>query len=103
VNTQTVLLGMMLSGFFGLACIRATGLASPASKKSWTTLLRFPGRIERLRQSRWQWFAMVSFMLVLRAQQQLPLSLELMAAFQLVVFLLLPARSTEARSDAAAA
>jgi hypothetical protein len=56
-------------------------------------LLRFPGRIERLRRSRWQWFAMVSLMIVLRLQQQLPLVLELMAALQLLLFLALPTRT----------
>jgi len=107
MNERTALLGLLLSGFFAVACIRASVPASPASGAFWTNLLRFPGRIERLRRSRWQWFAMVSFMIVLRLQQQLPLVLELMAALQFLLFLVLPTRAatngSERRSNAAAA
>jgi len=107
MNERTALLGLLLSGFFAVACIRASVPASPASGTFWMSLLRFPGRIERLRRSRWQWFAMVSFMIVLRLQQQLPLVLELMAALQFLLFLVLPTRAgtngAERRSNAAAA
>src|SRR6266850_4915543 len=106
MNERTALIGLLLSGFFAVACIRAS-VPSPASGTFWTNMLRFPGRIERLRRSRWQWFAMVSFMIVLRLQQQLPLVLELMAAFQFLLFLVLPTRAatngSERRSNAAAA
>ena len=97
MSERTVLLELLLSGFFAVACIRASEPASPATFL--TNLLRFPGRIERLRRSRWQWFAMVSLMIVLRLQQQLPLVLEVMAALQFLLFLALPAR----RGNAAAA
>jgi len=103
MNAQTALVATMLSGFFAVACLRASRPASSAGGTSWRNLFRFPGRLERLRRSRWQWFAMVSFMIVLRVQQLLPPSLELMAALQFIVFLLLPARAKEARGDAAAA
>jgi len=107
MNERTVLLELLLSGFFAVACIRASVSAGPASPATFlTNLLRFPGRIERLRRSRWQWFAMVSLMIVLRLQQQLPLVLELMAALQFLLFLALPtrtaARGAEGRGDAAA-
>src|SRR5215468_6451703 len=89
MNAQTALVATMLSGFFAVACLRASRPASSASGNSWASLFRFPGRIERLRRSRWQWFAMVAFMVVLRVQQQLPLALELMAALQFTGFMLL--------------
>jgi hypothetical protein len=105
MNERTVLIGLLLSGFFGVACIRASVPASPAP--FWMNLLRFPGRIERFRRSRWQWFAMVSLMIVLRLQQQLPLALEVMAALQLLLFLAIPARTAapggEGRGKAATA
>jgi hypothetical protein len=94
MNERTVLLGLLLSGFFAVACFRASMSAGPATR--WMNLLRFPGRIERLRRSRWQWFAMVSLMIVLRLQQQLPPVLETMAAFQFLLFLALPTRSAAA-------
>jgi len=100
MNERTVLIELLLSGFFAVACIRASVPASPASPATFlANLLRFPGRIERFRRSRWQWFAMVSLMIVLRLQQQLPLVLEVMAALQFLLFLALPAR----RGAAAAA
>jgi hypothetical protein len=108
MNERTILLELLLSGFFAVACIRASVPAGPATPATFlTNLLRFPGRIERLRRSRWQWFAMVSLMIVLRLQQQLPLVLELMAALQFLLFLALPTRTTgrggaEGRGNAAA-
>ena len=100
------LLALLLSGFFAVACVRASVPVTPGSRVSLVNLLSFPGRIERLRRSRWQWFAMVSLMIVLRLQQQLPLVLELMAALQFLIFLLVPtsaARRAERRGNAAAA
>jgi hypothetical protein len=99
MNVQIALLGLLLSGFFAVACIRASLPVKPGSGASLMNLLRFPGRIERLRRSRWQWFAMVSFMIVLRLQQQLPLVLELMAALQFLVFLALPASGDASRAE----
>jgi hypothetical protein len=98
MNGRTALLGLLLSGFFAVACIRASLPVSPGSGASLMTLFRFPGRVERLRRSRWQWFAMVSLMIVLRLQQQLPVVLELMAALQFLLFVALPA-SGAARPD----
>jgi hypothetical protein len=81
---KTILIELLLAGFFAVACLKA----------------RVPGdffhllpRLERLRRSRWQWFAMVAFMLVLRLQQQLPLAIELMVAFEFALFLALPVRA----------
>jgi len=90
MNARVAMLGLLLSGFFAIACVRATVPAIAGAGTSPLGLLRFPGRIERLRRSRWQWIAMVSLMIVLRLQQQLPLVLELMAAVQFLLFLALP-------------
>jgi hypothetical protein len=93
MNERTLLIELLLSGFFAVACIRASVPASSGEGTFVTNLLRFPGRIERLRRSRWQWFAMVSLMIVLNLQQQLPVVLELMAALQFLLFLALPTRT----------
>jgi len=100
MNGRTALLGLLLSGFFAVACMRASLPVSPGSAASSANLFRFPGRIERLRRSRWQWFAMVSLMIVLRLQQQLPLVLELVAALQFLLFLALPASAAAHRAEA---
>jgi len=94
------LLALLLSGFFAVACVRASVPVTPGSRVSLVNLLSFPGRIERLRRSRWQWFAMVSLMIVLRLQQQLPLVLELMAALQFLLFLALPTRTAGRGAEA---
>jgi len=91
MDARTALLGLLLSGFFAIACIRASAGAIVEGGASAMGLFRFPGRLERLRRARWQWFAMVSLMVVLRLQRQLPPVLEAMAAFQFLLFLALPA------------
>jgi len=95
MNGRTMAIGLLLSGFFALACIRASWVPDGDStgRRSMRNLFRFPGRIERLRRSRWQWFALVSLMIVLRMQQQLPVALEIMAALQFVSFMAVPSRS----------
>ena len=93
---QSTLIALLLSGFFAVACIKASAAGreqAPGGNPSPRDMFRLPGRLERFRRSRWQWIAMVSLMIVLRLQQQLPASLELMAALELLVFLLLPVHS----------
>lgn len=93
---QTMFVELLLGGFFAVACIRTCVPISAESQLKFGNLFRLPGRIERLRKSRWQWFSMVLLLLVCRLQNQLPLVLELMVLIEFVVFLALPA-SAEAR------
>jgi hypothetical protein len=88
-----MLVEVILAGFFAVACIRACVPAAPEDKLSFSNLLRFPGRIERLRRSRWQWFSMVALLLVLRLQAGLPLVLEAIVAAEFLIFLALPTRA----------
>jgi hypothetical protein len=53
--------------------------------------------LERLRRSRWQWFSMVLLMFVLRMQNQLPPSIEIIVAAQFLIFLALPKHKLNAR------
>lgn len=92
-NGQGILLGFLLSGFFAVACLRASKPALTEGKLNLKNLFRLRSRIDRLRRSRWQWFSMVLLMLVLRLQHILPFFLEVMAALQFAVFLALPARA----------
>jgi len=93
MNGKTILIELLLAGFFAVACLRAREPAARGLPVTFGDLFRMPSRLERLRRSRWQWFAMVGFMLVLRLQEQLPLTIEAMVALQLVVFLALPVRA----------
>ena len=94
MNARTVLLELLLSGFFAVACVRASVAAKSGETNFFAGLLRFPGRIERVRRSRWQWAAMAALMIVLRLQQQLPLALEWMALLQFLLFFAVPSRSS---------
>lgn len=93
MDTKTLLLELILGGFFAVACIKSCVPADPGGKLSFADLFHLPGRIERLRRSRWQWFSMVALLLVVRLQMGTPLVLELMVALQFLVFAALPTSS----------
>jgi hypothetical protein len=93
MNDKTILIELLLAGFFATACLRAQMPVEDRDKKI-ADFFRLTGRMERLRRSRWQWFALVAFMLVLRLQHQLPLVLELMVALEFALFMAVPKSST---------
>jgi hypothetical protein len=93
MNWPLMLVEIILAGFFAVACIRACVPANPNGKLSFSDLLRFPGRLERLQRTRWQWFSMVALLLVLRLQAGLPLAPEVTVALEFVIFMILPARA----------
>jgi hypothetical protein len=95
MGQQTLLVEMILGGFFAVACMRTSVPAAPNGRLQFGDLLRLPGRIERLRRSRWQWFSMVALLLVIRLQKGMPLVLELTVALMFVLFLVLPTRAQE--------
>jgi hypothetical protein len=88
MNERTILIELLLAGFFATACLRAQ---LPVERdKRISDFFRLSGRLDRLRRSRWQWFGMVACMLALRLEHQLPLILELMIALEFVLFMALP-------------
>ena len=93
MNVPMMLVEVILAGFFAVACIRTCIPASPNGKVNFSNLFRFPGRIERLRRSRWQWFSMVALLLVIRLQMGLPLVLEVIVAVEFLIFMAIPTRS----------
>jgi hypothetical protein len=93
MNLPMMLVEVILAGFFSVACIRACVPASPNGKLVFSDLFRFPGRIERLRRSRWQWFSMVALLLVIRLQAGLPLLLEAIVAVEFMIFMALPTKA----------
>jgi hypothetical protein len=90
MTERDILAEMILAGFFAVACIRACVRATPGGRLRFSDLLRLPGRMERLSRSRWQWFSMVALLLVIRLQVGLPFVLEIIVAFQFLLFLALP-------------
>jgi hypothetical protein len=98
MSGRTILIELLLAGFFAVACMRAHGPVIPGATLTLADLFRLPTRLERLRRSRWQWFAMVAVMLVLRLQGQLPVVLEVLIVLEFALFLALPTRAkTQAR------
>jgi hypothetical protein len=92
-NTRTILLELLLGGFFAVACIRASVPSAVNGKFRLGDLLRFPNRLERLRRTRWQWFSMVAVLLAVRLQTGVPTILEAIVAIQFAIFFALPTRT----------
>src|SRR5258708_8438237 len=93
MNLPMMLVEAILAGFFAVACIRACVPAAPGHKLRFSNLLRFPGRIERLRRSRWQWFSMLALLLVVRLHAAVPLGPQLLLLGELLFFLAVPNRA----------
>ncbi|MGH9516500.1 MAG: hypothetical protein ACRD3P_12585 [Terriglobales bacterium] len=97
IMNQLTLLELLLAGFFGLACFRARATSTVGQRPKFVEFFQLSGRLERLRRSRWQWFSMVLLMFVLRMQNQLPASIEIIVAAEFLIFLALPAHKLGAR------
>ena len=95
MNEKTIFVEILLAGFFAVACLRAHPPFSEEAQLHFGDFFRLSSRIERLRRSRWAWFSLVAFMLVLRLQQQLPLITELVALCEFSIFVALPAYAPE--------
>jgi hypothetical protein len=91
MDLKTISIEILLAGFFAVACLRAHPRFREDAQVRFSDFFRLSGRIDRLRASRWAWFALVAFMLVLRLQQQLPLVTELIALVEFTIFVALPA------------
>lgn len=90
MNTQALLMEVLLSGFFAIACFRARGESPAAWKVAPRSLFALTDRVERLRRSRWQWFAMVLLLAFLRMQRGAPMVAEVTVLVQFIIFLMLP-------------
>lgn len=93
MDRNTILVELILAGFFAVACIRTMVPATTDERLGFVDLVRLPKRMERLCRSRWQWFSMVALLLVLRLQTGTPLILELTVALQFIAFMALPTRA----------
>ena len=91
MSTQALMIELLISGFFAVACFRARATAAQdLSGITPRALLCLTGRLERLRRSRWQWFCMVLLLALVRVQLGTPVVAELTAAAEFIVFLALP-------------
>jgi hypothetical protein len=90
MNNKALLLELLISGFFAIACLRARGGDFSNADMKPRDFLRLTNRLDRLSRTRWQWFAMVLVLVFVRMQSGVPLVVELTAALQFVIFLALP-------------
>lgn len=93
MDGKTALFELLMAGFFAVACIRAHGPVESGKALTLSNFFRLSDRLERLRQTRWQWASMVALLLVIRLQQPIPLGLEIMVAAQFLLFMALPVRA----------
>ena len=94
MGTQALLVEGLLSSFFAIACFRARAESASTQGLAPQRLFMLTDRLERLRRSRWQWFAMVLLLVMVRLQMGVPLVAELTALAQFVVFLALPTQKS---------
>lgn len=93
---QALLLELLISGFFAIACFKARAAREPgALAMSPRDFLKLTDRLDRLSRTRYQWVSMVAILLLVRLQVGLPLVVELTAAAQFILFLALPVGKTE--------
>lgn len=98
MGTQALLLEVLLSGFFAIACFRARGDSSVSLGLAPSRMFSLVDRVERLRRSRWQWFAMVLLLFVMRHQSGAPMVAEVTVVAQFILFLLLPTQQATRQS-----
>ncbi len=91
MNREALLVELLISGFFAVACFRAKADSLSVAGVAPTRLFVLVDRLERLRRTRWQWFSMVLLLVLVRVQMQTPMVIELTALAQFLVFLVLPA------------
>jgi hypothetical protein len=94
MGTQALLVEVLISAFFAVACFRSRAESPTASGLAPQRLFILTDRLERLRRSRWQWFSMVLLLVVVRMQQSTPIVAEVTALAQFIVFLALPSHKT---------
>jgi hypothetical protein len=92
LSTQALLVELLLSGFFAVACFRARATSFDSMKVTPRALFVLTDRLERLRRSRWQWCAMVALLIVVRMQRGVPMIAEMTVLAQFILFLALPAQ-----------
>jgi hypothetical protein len=90
LSTQALLIEMLLSGFFAVACFRARANTLDSMRIAPRALFVLTDRLERLRRSRWQWFSMVLLLVLVRLERGTPMVADLTVLAQFIVFMSLP-------------
>ena len=90
MSAQQLLIELLISGFFAIACLRARAESPSKIAFAPRSLFALTDRLERIKRSRWQWFAMVLLLVVVRMQVGKPLVAEITALAMFALFLAMP-------------
>ena len=90
MRTQSLLVELLIAGFFAVACFRARAEAPTSIGLVPRSLFALTNRVERLRRSRWQWASILIVLIFVRLQRGAPMVAELTAIVQFIVSLALP-------------
>ncbi len=93
LNIQALLVELLLSGFFAVACFRARATALNDIRMAPRALFALTDRLERLRRTRWQWCSVILVLIVVRLQRGAPMVAELTALAQFGLFLAFPTQT----------
>jgi len=97
MNSTSVLVELLLAGFFAIACAKAREPIIPGEKITLVSFFFLSSRVDRLRRTRWQWFSMVLLVLIIRLQGYMTLMLEVMVASEFLLFVALPVHAGRGR------
>jgi hypothetical protein len=95
-----MLMGLLIAGFFSVACFKARAETPDLLGATPGTLFRLTDRLERLRRTRWQWCSIVLLLIMVRMERGTPLVAEVTALILFVVFLALPSQRIARREVA---
>jgi hypothetical protein len=98
MGTQALLVELLLSAFFAIACFRARAEEPSMLGLAPQRIFMLTDRLERLRRSRWQWFGMVLVLVMVRMQVGAPMMAELTVLAQFILFLALPTHKPAAQA-----
>ncbi len=98
MGAQALLVELLISGFFAVACMRARDKSSFSSAITPRTLFSLTSRLERLKRSRWQWFSMVLLLVFVRMQVGKPIMAEVTALALFILFIVLPVAKAPSRA-----
>lgn len=102
IQLQALLLELLVSGFFAIACFKARAAREPgALAMSPRDFLKLTDRLDRLSRTRYQWVAVAAILILVRMQAGVPITVELTALAEFIVFLALPVGKTEKSLPAA--
>lgn len=99
MSTQALLVEVLLSAFFAIACFRARSGSSEVRGLAPRRLFVLTDRLERLRISRWQWCSMVMLLLLMRSQRGAPMVAEVTVLVQFICFMALPSQETSPQKN----